>query len=129
MNPAPSTPAHFTCHVESRYLPEQSSVAEQVYAFAYTVKIRNTGPVTAQLVAREWTIIDSNGRTDEVRGLAVVGNQPLLKPGETFEYSSWTRIATSRGRMQGRFFCISEDAHWFEAPVPAFELSHAQALH
>jgi ApaG protein len=115
--------------VVTRYLPEQSSVSEQIFAFAYSVTIRNVGPVTAQLVARHWVITDHNGRKEEVRGLAVVGHQPLLKPGEQFEYSSWTRIATPRGRMEGRFFCISEDAHWFEAPVPVFDLSQAQSLH
>jgi ApaG protein len=64
-----------------------------------------------------------------VRGLAVVGHQPVLKPGEQFEYTSWTRIATPRGRMHGTFFCITEDAHWFDTPVPPFELSQSQALH
>lgn len=123
-----STP-QFTCTVTTQYLPEQSSAADNAYAFAYTITIRNTGEVAGQLVARHWVISDSAGHTEEVRGLAVVGHQPLLKPGEQFEYTSWTRIATPRGRMQGTFFCISEDAHWFETPVPAFELSQAQALH
>jgi ApaG protein len=121
--------AQFTCSVVTQYLPEQSSAADSVYAFAYTITIRNTGTVTAQLVARHWQIADALGRTEEVRGLAVVGHQPVLKPGEQFEYTSWTRLATPRGRMQGTFFCITEDAHWFETPVPAFELAQAQALH
>ncbi len=122
-------PPEFTVTVATRYLPEQSSAADDVYAFAYTITIRNTGGVTGQLVARHWVITDSAGHTEEVRGLAVVGHQPVLKPGEQFEYTSWTRIATPRGRMQGTFFCITEDAHWFDTPVPAFELSQAQALH
>lgn len=121
--------AQFTCSVVTQYLPEQSSAADAVYAFAYTITIRNTGTITAQLVARHWQIADATGRTEEVRGLAVVGHQPVLKPGEQFEYTSWTRLATPRGRMQGTFFCITEDAHWFETPVPAFELAQAQALH
>lgn len=121
--------AQFTCSVVTQYLPEQSSAADSVYAFAYTITIRNTGTVTAQLVARHWQIDDALGRTEEVRGLAVVGHQPVLKPGEQFEYTSWTRLATPRGRMHGTFFCITEDAHWFETPVPAFELAQAQALH
>ena len=91
--------------------------------------MRNTGTVTGQLVARHWVITDSAGRIQEVRGLAVVGHQPVLKPGEQFEYTSWTQLATPRGRMQGTFFCISDDAHWFDTPVPAFELSQSQALH
>ncbi|TDM08230.1 MAG: Co2+/Mg2+ efflux protein ApaG [Ideonella sp. MAG2] len=121
--------AQFTCSVATQYLPEQSSAADSVYAFAYTITIRNTGTVTAQLVARHWQITDALGRLEEVRGLAVVGHQPVLKPGEQFEYTSWTRLGTPRGRMQGTFFCITEDAHWFDTPVPAFELAQAQALH
>jgi ApaG protein len=119
----------FTVSVVTQYLPERSSAADDVYAFAYTITIRNTGPVTGQLIARHWVITDGAGKVEEVRGLAVVGHQPLLRPGEQFEYTSWARIATPRGRMGGRFFCITEDAHWFEAPVPAFELAQAQALH
>ena len=121
------TPAQFTCTVVTQYLPEQSS--EQVYAFAYTITVSNTGPVTAQLVARHWLITDSAGHEEQVRGLAVVGHQPVLKPGESFEYTSWTRLATPRGKMKGTFFCISEDAHWFDTPVPEFELVLPQALH
>jgi ApaG protein len=125
----PATDAQFSVEVVTQYLPEQSSAADDVYAFAYTITVRNSGPVTAQLVARHWVITDSAGHVDEVRGLAVVGHQPLLKPGEQFEYTSWTRLATPRGQMKGSFMCISDDAHWFETPVPAFELSQAQALH
>jgi ApaG protein len=123
------TGPQFTCTVLTQYLPEQSSASDNAYAFAYTITVRNTGAIAGQLVARHWVITDSAGHTDEVRGLAVVGHQPVLKPGEQFEYTSWTRLATPRGRMQGTFFCITEDAHWFETPVPAFELSQSQALH
>ena len=119
----------FTVTVVTQYLPERSSAADDVYAFAYTITIRNTGPVTGQLIARHWIISDGAGKVEQVRGLAVVGHQPLLRPGEQFEYTSWAQIATPRGRMEGTFFCITEDAHWFETPVPAFELSQAQALH
>lgn len=119
----------FTVTVVTQYLPERSSAADDVYAFAYTITIRNTGPVTGQLIARHWIISDGAGKVEQVRGLAVVGHQPLLRPGERFEYTSWAQIATPRGRMEGTFFCITEDAHWFETPVPAFELSQSQALH
>ncbi|MEK8047188.1 Co2+/Mg2+ efflux protein ApaG [Ideonella margarita] len=119
----------FTCEVVTQYLPEQSSAGDNVYAFAYTVTVRNTGNATGQLVARHWVITDSAGHTEEVRGLAVVGHQPVLKPGEQFEYTSWTRLATPRGTMHGTFFCIGEDARWFDTPVPAFELAQAHALH
>jgi ApaG protein len=123
------TPAQFTVSVATQYLPEQSSAAEGTYAFAYTLTIRNTGTVTGQVVARHWLITDSSGHKEEVRGLAVVGHQPVLKPGEHFEYTSWTQLRTPRGRMEGTLFCISEDAHWFNTAVPAFELAQAQALH
>lgn len=118
----------FSCSVETRFLPDQSAPEQGQYAFAYTVTIRNTGDVAAQLVARHW-LISAAGHTEEVRGLAVVGHQPLLQPGEQFEYSSWTRIGAPRGTMRGTFFCITEDAHWFEAPIATFELTMGHSLH
>ncbi len=119
----------FTCEVRTQYLAEQSSPPEGPYAFAYTVSIRNTGDVAAQLVARHWIITDADGEAEEVRGLAVVGHQPLLKPGEQFEYTSWTRIPTPHGSMRGTFFCMTEDAHAFDAAVPEFALVFPGALH
>jgi ApaG protein len=126
---AAMTRPQFTCQVVTQYLPEQSDAAQGQYAFAYTITVRNTGPVAGQLVARHWIITDATGHTEEVRGLAVVGHQPLLKPGEQFEYTSWTRIGTPHGSMRGTFFCITEDAHWFDTPVEPFVLSLPQALH
>jgi ApaG protein len=119
----------FTCSVRVEYLPEQSQPPGGPFAFTYTVTIRNTGDVTAQLVARRWLITDAAGRTEEVRGLAVVGHQPLLKPGESFEYSSWTRLATPQGTMEGTYYCMTEDARPFESAVPAFALARAETLH
>lgn len=119
----------FTCEVRVQYLPEQSQPPEGPYAFAYTVHIRNTGAVTAQLLARHWIITNADGHSEDVRGLAVVGHQPLLKPGEHFEYSSWTRLDTPHGSMRGTFFCMTEDAHPFEAKVPEFALVFPGALH
>jgi len=119
----------FTSTVVVRHLPEQSDPQNGQHAFAYTITIRNSGDVTAQLIARHWIITDANGHTDEVRGLAVVGNQPLLKPGETFEYTSWTRLDTPNGTMRGTFFCMTEDARPFDAPVHEFGLTQASALH
>lgn len=119
----------FTCTVKVQYLAEQSSPPQGPFAFAYTVTIRNSGDVTAQLVARRWVITDADGRDEEVRGLAVVGHQPLLKPGESFEYTSGTRIATPHGSMRGTYFCMTEDARPFEADVPAFELVFPGLLH
>ncbi len=119
----------FTCEVKVQYLPEQSQTPEGPFAFAYTVNIRNSGDVAAQLVARHWIITNADGRSEEVRGLAVVGHQPLLKPGEQFEYTSWTRIDTPHGSMRGTFFCMTEDAYPFEAPVNEFVLVTPGALH
>ena len=119
----------FTSSVSVRHLPEQSDASAGLHAFAYTVTIRNTGDITAQLIARHWIITDAHGHTEEVRGLAVVGHQPLLKPGETFEYTSWTRLATPNGTMRGTFYCITEDARPFDAPVHEFGLTLASALH
>jgi ApaG protein len=119
----------FTCAVRVQYLPEQSSPPEGPYAFAYTVTIRNSGDITAQLIARHWVVTDAAGQREDVRGLAVVGHQPLLKPGEQFEYTSWTRIATPQGAMRGTFFCMTEEARPFDAPVPEFALVFPGALH
>jgi ApaG protein len=119
----------FTCSVKTQFLPEQSQLPDGPFAFAYTVTVHNSGGVAAQLVARHWVITDAAGHVEEVRGLAVVGHQPLLKPGESFEYTSWTRLATPHGTMQGTFFCMTEDAHPFDAPIAPFSLARASALH
>ena len=119
----------FTCEVRVQYLPDQSQPPEGPFAFAYTVRIRNTGGITAQLMARHWIVTNADGDREDVRGLAVVGHQPLLKPGEEFEYTSWTRIDTPHGQMEGTFFCMTEEAHPFEAPVPVFALVYPGALH
>jgi len=119
----------FSCTVVVRPLPEQTDAARQRYAYAYTITIRNSGDTAAQLIARHWQITDHLGHVQEVRGLAVVGHQPLLQPGEQFEYTSWAQIATPQGSMQGTFFCITEDARWFETPVPEFALADAAGLH
>ena len=119
----------FSVQVAVRHLPDKSDPSTGEQAFAYTVTVRNSGDVTAQLISRHWIITDANGHVDEVRGLAVVGHQPLLKPGETFEYTSWTRLATPHGTMRGSFFCMTEDAQPFEAPIAEFGLTLASALH
>lgn len=119
----------FTCSVVVRHLAEQSDPQQLLYAFAYTVTIRNTGDITAQLIARHWVIVNADNHRDEVRGLAVVGQQPLLKPGEHFEYTSWTRIATPHGTMRGTFLCMTDEAEPFDVSVPEFGLTLASALH
>ena len=119
----PAMPKYqFSCEVEPQYLAEQSSPDEGLYAFAYTITITNTGEVPAQLIARHWIIEDSLGQTEEVKGLGVVGKQPLLRPGESFQYTSGTRLHTPHGSMRGSYFCVAEDGERFEAEVPEFAL-------
>lgn len=118
-----------TCSVAPSYLEEHSNPAQHEYAWSYTVTIVNTGDVAAQLIGRHWVITDATGHVEEVRGLAVVGHQPLLQPGEQFEYSSWTRLNTPQGSMHGTFFCMTDDARWFESAIPMFVLARAHSLH
>jgi ApaG protein len=118
-----ATPAHrFTCSAAPQHLPEQSDPERGLYVFAYTITIRNTGSMPAQLIARHWVITDGAGRTEEVKGLGVVGQQPLLAPGETFVYTSGTQLRTAAGVMRGSMFVVAEDGTRFEADVPAFVL-------
>lgn len=119
----------FACSVSVRPLPEQSQPETGAHAFAYTVRITNRGDVPAQLIGRHWIITDATGRVEEVRGLGVVGKQPLLQPGETFEYTSWLRLPTPSGTMKGSYFCVTEEAAPFEAAVDEFALALASALH
>ncbi|MDE2419259.1 MAG: Co2+/Mg2+ efflux protein ApaG [Burkholderiales bacterium] len=112
----------FTVEVVPEYLPHQSAPDEGLYVFAYTITITNTGDVTAQLISRTWNVNDANGHTDKVKGLGVVGQQPLLKPGQSFEYTSGTRLHTPTGTMHGSFFCVAEDGEKFDADIPMFVL-------
>lgn len=112
----------FRVEVEPQYLPEQSMPAQDVYSFAYTITITNTGEVPAQLISRHWIIVDGHGHTEEVKGLGVIGHQPLLKPGETFQYASGCRLRTPTGTMQGNYFCVAEDGEQFNVEVPLFAL-------
>ncbi|MBC7608002.1 MAG: Co2+/Mg2+ efflux protein ApaG [Polaromonas sp.] len=112
----------FFCDVTPRYMPEQSSPEDSVYGFAYTVTVTNTGDVTAQLISRHWVIADANGHIEEVKGLGVVGHQPLLKPGESFQYTSGSRLRTPSGTMHGSYFVVAEDGERFEAVIPMFVL-------
>ena len=112
----------FVVEVQPHYLPEQSNPEGDAYVFAYTVTITNTGEVPAQLVSRSWTVTDASGLTERIKGLGVIGQQPLLKPGQTFEYSSGTRLRTPTGTMHGSFFCVAEDGEKFDADIPLFVL-------
>jgi ApaG protein len=113
----------------TQYLAEQSDEAAGRYVFAYTITLRNTGTVAAQLVSRHWVISDAQGLVQEVRGLGVVGAQPLLQPGESFEYTSGASIATSVGTMKGSYQMVAADGTRFEAPIPEFTLSVPRVLH
>ena len=121
--------SRFTTSVAVRPLPEQTDAAQQRHGFAYTVTIVNSGDVAAQLIARHWVITDHHGTVQQVRGLGVVGHQPLLKPGEQFEYTSWAQIATPQGSMHGTLMAITVDAHWFASPVAEFALVDSATLH
>ena len=112
----------FTCSVVPRYLPEQSAPDRELYVFAYTITITNTGDVTAQLISRTWNVNDATGHTEKVKGLGVVGHQPLLHPGEVFEYTSGTRLRTPTGTMHGSYFCVAEDGEKFDCDIPIFVL-------
>ena len=112
----------FRVEVETRFLPEQSAPAQGIYSFVYTITITNAGEVPAQLISRHWVISNSAGEIEEVKGLGVVGQQPLLKPGEAFQYSSGCRLRTPTGTMQGSYFCVADDGERFEVQIPPFML-------
>ena len=107
--------------VQPRYLADQSKPENGQFAFAYTVRITNAGSVPSQVISRHWIITDAHGKVVEVKGLGVVGQQPLIPPGQTFEYTSGSQIATPAGTMRGSYFCVAEDGERFEAPVPEWE--------
>lgn len=115
--------------VATQYLPDQSVPDAERFFFAYTITVTNTGTVAAQLISRHWVITDADGKVEEVRGLGVVGHQPLLKPGETFEYTSGCPLATPVGTMSGSYQMVADDGTRFEAVVPEFLLSMPRTLH
>ena len=123
----PETPVYgIEVAAATQYLAEQSDEAASRYVFAYTITIRNTGDVPAQLISRHWIITNELGETEEVKGLGVVGQQPLLRPGESFEYTSGCRLRTASGSMRGSYFCVAEDGERFEAEIPAFVLDDGE---
>jgi ApaG protein len=120
---------YVTVNVETVFIPDQSDPHQDRYVFAYTVTITNTGTLPAQLVSRHWVITDSENKVQEVRGLGVVGEQPLLKPGESFEYTSGTAIHTPVGTMHGSYQMVAEDGEHFDAEIPVFTLAMPRTLH
>ncbi|MGE5319390.1 MAG: Co2+/Mg2+ efflux protein ApaG [Hyphomicrobiaceae bacterium] len=115
--------------VNTAYLAEQSDPSADRYVFAYTITIANSGTVAAQLISRHWIITDAENVVQEVKGLGVVGEQPLLRPGESFEYTSGTAMATPVGTMRGTYQMVAEDGNKFEAEIPQFTLSMPRVLH
>jgi ApaG protein len=115
--------------VATQFVGEQSDVASDRYVFAYTITIENVGTVAAQLISRHWIITDGNSRVQEVRGLGVVGEQPLLKPGEQFQYTSGCQLETPVGTMRGSYQMTADDGMQFEAEIPEFTLSIPRVLH
>jgi ApaG protein len=109
--------------VKSEYIPERSSLSSRQYAFAYTVRIENQGDETAQLRSRHWIITDGNGSVQEVRGDGVVGAQPVLRPGENFEYTSWCVLATPSGTMRGTYQMVTDRGQTFDADIAPFRLA------
>jgi ApaG protein len=122
-------PHNITVEVETRYIEGQSEPNNERYVFSYTITIRNEGGVPAQLVSRHWVITDANGHTQEVRGEGVVGEQPNLKPGEGFQYTSGTMIATPVGSMRGEYQMVAENGDQFDAVIPTFTLAIPRTLH
>ena len=112
----------FRVEVEPAYLAEQSAPEQGVFTFSYTITITNVGEVAAQLISRHWLITDSAGAVQEVKGLGVVGHQPLLQPGQSFQYTSGCRLRTANGTMQGSYFCVAEDGERFDTEIAPFLL-------
>jgi ApaG protein len=120
---------NITVDVETHYIEEQSNPDANYFVFAYTITIQNQGQQAAQLLTRHWVITDSNQKVQEVRGDGVVGEQPILEPGEQFVYTSGTMIETSVGTMKGSYLMRADDGSNFEAPIEEFVLSTPRVLH
>ncbi|MFN7835784.1 MAG: Co2+/Mg2+ efflux protein ApaG [Burkholderiaceae bacterium] len=119
----------FDVRVKTEYLEEQSDALHGPYVFAYTIRIRNTGAFTAKLLSRHWIIKDATDHVEEVEGPGVVGQQPVLRPGESFEYTSGCPLATPIGFMKGIYHCLAEDGTAFQVPIDEFLLSMPRTLH
>ena len=123
-------PKHeITVQAEATFIPDRSDAAKNHYFFAYTITITNTGTVAAQLISRHWIITDAQSHTEEVRGEGVIGEQPLLRPSESFQYTSAAAIATPVGTMRGSYQMLAEDGVSFDAPIPPFTLAMPRVLH
>lgn len=115
--------------VDTTYIASSSEPEAARYVFAYSITIKNTGDIEAQLISRHWVITDSNGKVQEVHGEGVVGEQPHIQPGETFEYTSGAVLETSVGAMQGSYDMLDANGNKFKANIPTFSLSIPRTLH
>lgn len=123
------SPPSIDIQVQTRYLDDQSEPEQNRYVFAYTIRIANRSAHPAQLLARHWVITDANGKVEEVRGEGVVGEQPRLRPGEEFEYTSGAVLETVVGTMHGAYSWLTDDGAHFDSPIPRFTLSIPRTLH
>ena len=125
-----ASPLHeIEVRVQTRFLPEQSTPEDGRFVFAYTIRIHNAGKMPARLISRHWLITDDNGKTQEVRGEGVVGEQPWLRPGDDFEYTSGAILETAVGMMQGSYRMLADDGTEFDAPIDPFTLAVPRTLH
>ncbi|MFC5740055.1 Co2+/Mg2+ efflux protein ApaG [Dyella tabacisoli] len=115
--------------VETRFVSDQSKPADDRYVFAYTITLRNNGDVPARLITRHWVITDANGKVEEVRGEGVVGEQPWMRPGDDYQYTSGAVLETAVGTMYGSYHMLADDGTHFDAPIPPFTLSIPRTLH
>ncbi len=115
--------------VSTRFLDDQSQPNDNRYVFAYTISMQNAGSIPARLVSRHWVITDANGKVEQVRGEGVVGEQPWMRPGDRFEYTSGAVIETAVGTMQGSYQLVADDGTRFDAAIPQFTLSVPRVIH
>ena len=120
---------HVRVEVESQYAPEHSQPFQQHWFFYYTVRITNEGEETVQLLSRHWVITDASGHTEEVKGPGVVGEQPVLSPGEAFQYTSGCPLSTSSGLMRGTYEMVTPDGRRFDAEIAPFALHEPYTVH
>lgn len=115
--------------IKTQYLAEQSLPEEQRFVFSYTITLTNEGSSSAQLISRHWIITDANDAVQEVKGMGVIGQQPLLEPGESYTYSSGVVLTTETGTMTGSYQMKAQSGEMFDAPIPAFALVPPYLLH
>ncbi|GLQ50697.1 protein ApaG [Dyella flava] len=123
------SPYSIDVRVQTRFVPDQSAPGENRYVFAYTIKLHNAGVLPARLLTRHWVITDANGKIEEVHGEGVVGEQPWMRPGDDYEYTSGAVLETAVGTMHGSYQMVADDGTRFEAPIPTFTLSIPRTLH